>query len=85
MFGESTERRPLLLRDDVGDGERLAGPGHAEEDLLALALDQSAIERADGLGLVTGGCEGREQLESGHASSLVAARLHRIRAQISER
>ena len=69
------QRRTLLLGDDVGDREGLARPGDAEQDLLALALGQPAIERRDGGGLITGGFEGREQLEGGHPSSLVAAEL----------
>ena len=79
------QRGPLLLRDDVGDGEGLPGPGHPEEDLLALALHQSAVERADRFRLVTSRCEGRKQLESGHPSSLIAARRAPNSPQSSER
>ena len=85
LVGREHQRRTLLLGDHVGDGEGLARPGHPEQDLLALALGQPAIERCDRGGLITGGFERREQLESGHPLSLMAVELPPNSAQITAR
>jgi len=57
------ERRALDALDHVGDGERLAGAGHAEQRLEAVAALNAAHERVDRLGLVARGLEAGNELE----------------------
>ncbi len=57
------QRGPLLLLDDVGHGEGLAGAGHAHEHLVLGAGLEPVDQGFDGLRLVPGGLEGSDELE----------------------
>jgi hypothetical protein len=46
------ERRPAGLLDHLGDGERLAAPGHAQQHLVLLPLLHAPHKPADRLPLV---------------------------------
>src|SRR3546814_19773093 len=52
LVGRQDQRGPLQLCDRLGGGEGLAGAGDAEQHLVALALQQSLGQLADGLRLV---------------------------------
>ena len=45
---------------------RLAGAGGPQQDLVLASAADAGHEALDGLGLVTGGLEGSDQLEVGH-------------------
>ena len=69
VVGED-ERRPLGGLDDLGDRQRLAGPGRAEQDLVVEALREAVGQALDRLGLVAGGLERGDEAEVGHAENL---------------
>ena len=46
------QRRPVQLGDHLGHGERLAGTGDAEQDLVLVAARQPVNELGDGMDLV---------------------------------
>ena len=52
------QRRLLHLLDDGRNGERLAGAGGAEQDLVLHSLIHAIHKSADGFGLVAHGLEG---------------------------
>ncbi len=62
------QHRALQALGDVGDGERLARAGDAEQRLLAQPVVDAAVERVDGRRLVTGRRERRDDLQCGHGS-----------------
>ena len=64
------ERGPLRARDDVGDGEGLAGAGNAEEDLVIEALLHATDEFLDGIGLIAGWLEFGGEFEGRHGDIL---------------
>ena len=66
LVGLDDQRRALDGLDGPGDGGRLARPGDAEEGLVAVAALQALDQAGDGLGLVSGGTEGGDDLEGGH-------------------
>jgi hypothetical protein len=55
--------------DDLGHGEGLAGAGDAQEDLVAVAVGQAAIQLFDGLRLVAAGLVVAIELEIRHGGS----------------
>ena len=57
------QRRPIHVGDDIRHGERLAGTGHAEQDLIAQAHVEALRQLLDGLRLVAGGLELGVQLK----------------------
>ena len=57
------QRRALQLRDDVGDGERLARAGDAEQRLVGLAAAEPGHQRGNGFRLVAGGFKGTDEFE----------------------
>jgi hypothetical protein len=71
------EGRPVDGLDDLRRGHRLAGPGGAEEDLVAQPATEPVGQAFDRLGLVTGGLEGRDELEVGHPGILPAPARYR--------
>ena len=60
------QRGPLTPLDDIGDGERLAGPRHPEQGLVRKARIQSFDELSDGFGLIAGGLEFTVEIERRH-------------------
>ncbi len=68
------ERRALLGGDDVRHRERLAGPGHAQQDLPGQAGGEAGIQGRDGLRLVTGRGEFRDEFEAIHSRAPVGCR-----------
>ncbi len=60
------QRGPLDGLDGPRDGRRLARPRDPEEGLVAVPAPQPLDQSGDRLGLVTGGLEGRYDLERGH-------------------
>src|SRR5690606_42026035 len=59
------QRRLAGVAEDVGDGERLAGAGGAEEGLVPVAAEEPLREFLDGAGLVAGRRERRLEAEGG--------------------
>ena len=57
------QRGPVDVGDDIRHGERLAGTGHAEQDLIAQAHIEALRQLLDGLRLVAGGLELGVQLK----------------------
>ena len=57
------QRGPIHVGDDIRHGERLAGTGHAEQDLIAQAHVEALRQLLDGLRLVAGGLELGVQLK----------------------
>ena len=57
LVGREYHRRPLRALDDAGHRERLARPGHAEEDLARESVFEPLDEAFDGAGLVAGRAE----------------------------
>ena len=68
LVGLDDQGGPLDRLDGPGDGGRLAGSGDAQQRLVAVAALEPGHQAGDGLGLVAGGAEGRNDLEVGHAS-----------------
>jgi len=64
--------------DDVGDGERFARSGGAQEDLVTVPPRQAFDELLDGLGLVTRGLVGGVQDEVGHEAGGLSNKWERI-------
>ena len=60
------QRRPLGLLDDVGNGEGLARPGHAQQGLVGHPGVHALHQLADGLRLVASRLEFTVELERGH-------------------
>ena len=60
------EGRLLVALDGLGDRERLARPGRAEQRLVAQPAGQPVGQAVDRLGLVAGRLEVGDQLEVGH-------------------
>ena len=56
----------VLALDDLGDRERLARAGGAEQRLVTQAVGQTVGQALDGVGLVSGRLEVGHQLEVGH-------------------
>src|SRR5207237_65169 len=71
------QRRPLDLLDHLGDHHRLAGAGHAEQDLVFLALFDPLRELLDGLRLAACRRKASRKREPGHAS-IVCSRRRRL-------
>ncbi len=65
VVGED-QRRPLHAGDDVGDGERLARPGRAQQDLMPVPLFQAGHQRIDCLRLIPRRLIDGPQFELGH-------------------
>ena len=61
--------------DDIGDGERLARPRDAEQDLFANIRLDTANQAFDRLWLIAGGLKGRGELEWALEFSLNGAAL----------
>ena len=57
------QRRALQGLDDVGHGEGLARTGDAEQDAVAIAVAEAFEQVTDGLGLIAGGLEVRDNLQ----------------------
>ena len=57
------QRGPIHVGDDICHGERLAGAGHAEQDLIAQAHVKPLRQLLDGLRLVAGGLKLGVQLK----------------------
>ena len=57
------ERGLVHVFDDVGDGERLAGTGDAEQRLVLRAGQNAVGQLRNGLRLVAGGFERRNEFE----------------------
>ena len=70
LVGREHERRPLRLRDHVGDREALARAGDAEQRLELVAPLDAVDERRDRLRLVAGRRHVGDELEFRHASSV---------------
>ena len=46
------QRRAVRLFDELGHGERLAGAGHAEQNLMLFLVEHTSGELLDGLTLI---------------------------------
>ena len=68
------ERRALGGLDDLGDRQRLAGAGRAEQHLVFEALLEAVGQALDRLGLVAGGLEWGDEAEIGHDANCSRAR-----------
>ncbi len=64
-MGEN-QRRTLHAGNHVGHGERLAGSGRAEQDLIAFAFPEPPDQCFNRLRLIAGGRKLRLKLEFGH-------------------
>ena len=73
LVGRDDDRRPLDAFDHVGDRERLARPGRAEQGDVGLAGPDALDQVVDGRGLVTGRNVVGVDLERGHGTSVGAA------------
>ena len=65
LVGSHHERGLAERLDGLCHGERLAGACNAQQHLVAVTVLDALHERGDGLGLVAGGLEGRDDLELG--------------------
>ena len=66
------ERRFVHVLDDVGDGERLAGTGDAEERLVFRAGEDAGGQLFNRLRLVSGRFVGRDKFKHGDKSRMPA-------------
>jgi hypothetical protein len=57
------QRRLLNALDDVGDGERLAGAGRAQQRLKLVTLLEAVDEQFDRFRLIAGGFQFRDEVE----------------------
>jgi hypothetical protein len=64
LVGRDDQGGALNVRDHVRDGERLAAPGDAQEDLMLIALLDALDQGGDGCGLVAGRGELALELET---------------------
>jgi hypothetical protein len=69
VMGED-QSRLLVVRDDVGQGHRLAGTGDAEQGLVLVAALQARGQLTDRPGLVTGRLERRHHFETGRHTAI---------------
>ena len=60
------ERRPVGLLDDLRHREGLAGPGGAQQRLVALSALDTVDELGDRVGLIAGRLERGDEVEVGH-------------------
>ena len=74
LVGRQHERRPVGLRDHVGDRERLPRAGDAEQRLEPVAALDALDERRDRLGLVARGREISDELEIRHSAMVPTKR-----------
>ena len=68
LVGRQHQRRPLHLRDHVGDGERLPRAGDAQQRLEPVPRSTPVDQRFDRLGLVAGRRQIGDELEKGHGA-----------------
>ena len=73
------ERRPIGLLDDLRHRERLAGPGGAQQRLVALSAFDTVNELGDRVGLIAGRLERGDEVEVGHVRRIPAPSPGRVR------
>src|SRR5205823_1177424 len=70
LVGRQNERGPVDRRDDARGSEALARAGDAEQRLESVAASDTVGEGGDGLGLVAGGRQMRDDFERGHGTTV---------------
>ena len=66
------QRGTVDLLDHLGHGEGLARTGDAQQDLVLVAVKDTAGERLDGFLLVAAGCVVGNELEVGHEKAAIS-------------